>query len=582
MNSRILKRLYLIAKPYKRDILLVVIISFVINILEIINPYLIRVVIDEYLSNNVYQIGKITITMIGIAYIANVAIKCLLDLFSRCKTNLVGENIVFDLRQKLFEFIQHANVKFHDNTSSGKIFVRITNDAEDISNLFKDVITTFIKDVVLIIALIAIMLVFNVKLCLLTFTIVPVIVIFSCYISSKLNKLYNYSKSIRTRLNTFLAEAIYGIKLIKVFNRQKEKLRECEKMSIEYFNSRKKTGIFEGLLPAGIYIIQNIGISIVVVACSSKFWGISLNVGEVYVFLTYVQMLFDPITRIIENIEVVQDAFVSMNKINEILSQEECVENFEQGRNVEKIDGKIEFKNVWFSYDKENYVLKDVSFVINPKESVALVGKTGSGKTTITNLINRFYEIDKGEILIDGINIKDISLSSLRSKIGTILQDPFIFAGSISNNIRLNDKNITDDRIDYALNKAHLAEIVENLPNKKEYVARERGSEFSVGQKQLIAFARIFAHNPSVFIFDEATANIDTHTEKMIQSSVDRISSDITSIFIAHRLSTIVNVDKIFVLDNGKIIEEGNHSELLKKGGYYSDLYNSYYDSLRA
>jgi len=243
------------------------------------------------------------------------------------------------------------------------------------------------------------------------------------------------------------------------------------------------------------------------------------------------------------------------------------------------LSGKIEFKNVWFAYEKDNWVLKDVSFTINPGESVALVGKTGSGKTTITNLINRFYTIQKGEIFIDGINIYDINIKSLRSNIGTILQDPFIFSKSIKDNIKMYS-NISNSKILEAVNCAQANGFINSLNNGLDEVASERGNSYSTGQKQLIAFSRIFAKNPKIFILDEATANIDTKTEGYIQKSVDKISKDRTSIFIAHRLATIVNVDKILVLDKGKIIEQGNHKSLIEAGGYYANLYNAYYNSL--
>lgn len=313
--------------------------------------------------------------------------------------------------------------------------------------------------------------------------------------------------------------------------------------------------------------------------CVYHIMGVNMEVGFVYVFVTYIRQLFEPITRIVENIEVIEEAAVSIDKVYNILEKEEYIENLDIGIELEDIKGKIEFKNVWFSYDNENWILKDVSFVINPGESVAFVGKTGSGKTTITNLINRFYEIQKGEILIDGVNIKDIKKKALRSYIGIILQDPFIFAKSIKDNIKLN-KSIIDEDIAEAIELASAGEFVNNLPNGMEEIAKERGGSFSAGQKQLLAFARIFAHNPEIFILDEATANIDTYTESLIQKSIERLSAEKTSIFIAHRLSTIINVDKIIVLKDGKIIEEGNHESLVGTGGYYSKLYNAYYESL--
>lgn len=326
-------------------------------------------------------------------------------------------------------------------------------------------------------------------------------------------------------------------------------------------------------------ILEHLAIALIIWACMNHWFGIQLEVGFIYVFTRYINKLFEPITRTVENIETVQEAFVSINKIYDILDEKQYLEDLEKGMDLKKIQGKIEFRNVWFAYEGENWILKNLSFTIEPGESVAFVGRTGSGKTTITNLINRFYEIQKGEILLDGINIKEINIRNLRQHIGIILQDPFIFAESIKDNVRLNQP-LEDDQVEEAIRLASADEFVAGLPNGMEEVAKERGSSYSAGQKQLLAFARIFAHNPDIFILDEATANIDTYTESLIQKSIDFISARKTSIFIAHRLSTIVNVDKIIVLYQGEIIEQGNHEQLVQEGGYYSKLYNSYYESL--
>lgn len=580
MKNKTIARVKELARPHKKTIIITSLLSLMIGIGEIIKPYLLEVAIDEYIAKGIFQKGSITVALIGAIYIGIVLLGNIIDFIATTTVNMMGEEVIYSLRNRLFKFTQNANITFHDNTSAGKLFVRITNDVEDISMLFKDIVATFVKDVILIIAIAAIMLYFNFKLGLLSFIVVPFIIIFSATLTTILNKQYDVSKVIRTNLNTFLAESIYGAKIIKVFNIQKEKQKECETFTNDFCEARIKTGFIEALLPALMTILENVGIAIIVVACTNHIWGISLEVGFIYAFITYMKQLFEPITRIIENIETVQEAFVSIDKIYDILDQKQYLEDFESGIELKDVKGKIEFKNVWFSYDNgENWILKDVSFVINPGESIALVGKTGSGKTTITNLINRFYDIQKGEILIDGINIKDINLRSLRSNIGIILQDPFIFAKSIKDNIKLY-KNLDDDEIEEAIELASANEFINSLPDGMEQVANERGNSYSEGQKQLIAFARVFANNPNIFVLDEATANIDTYTESLIQKSIDRLSAEKTSIFIAHRLSTIINVDKIIVLSDGEIVEEGNHETLLQTGGYYSKLYNAYYESL--
>ncbi|MCR5147017.1 MAG: ABC transporter ATP-binding protein/permease, partial [Clostridia bacterium] len=517
--------------------------------------------------------------IIAFMYIALVLFENILNYINGTKTNILGENVVYDLRNRLYEHIEKSKIKFHDKVPSGTLFVRIISDIEDVYALFSDVITTFAKDIFIIIGLLGVMIYISYKLALVSFIIIPLIIISSLVITKLLNKTYSSVKNVRTRLHIFFSESIYGLKLIKIFNRQQEKQRECERITEEFRKEIKPLGFLQGILPAIMTLIENLGIALVIWAVINKWVGQSLDVGVIYMFVTYLKSLFDPINRIIENIEVVEEAVTSIDKVYEILDNKEIVEDFESGKRIDKIKGKIEFKNVWFAYEDENWILKDVSFTIEPGQSVALVGKTGSGKTTITNLINKFYTIQKGEILIDGININDINLADLRRNIGTILQDPFIYAKSIKENIRLfND--ISDENIENAIKLASAEGFVNNQEHGIDEIARERGNSFSAGEKQLLAFARIFALNPSVFILDEATANIDTTTEQLIQESVDKLSKDKTSIFIAHRLATIVNVDKIIVLSNGMIVEQGNHDELVASGGYYSKLYNSYYNSL--
>ncbi len=580
MKNKTLYRIYKMLKPQIKAIVIISILAIIINIGEVVKPYLIKIVIDDYLSIGVWQKGVMTIGIIGAIYIAILLIGNILDFIVTTTTSMLGESVIYSLRNKLFKYIQLANITFHDKTSSGTLFVRITSDVEDIINFFKDIITTFVKDIVMILVIAIMMATLDYKLSLLCFCILPFVLLTSIIITHISKKVQEYSKRIKTKLNIFLAESIYGIKVIKIFNRQFEKNKECSKLCNDFYKSRIPTSFTEGLLVALMVIFENLGVALIVWANVKHILNINLDVGVIYIFITYLKQIYEPIQRIVENFETVQEAFVSINKIYEILEKEEYLEDYKSGIQLQDIKGKIEFKNVWFAYVGEEWVLKNVSFVIEPGESIALVGRTGSGKTTIINLINRFYEIQKGEILIDGINIKDINLRSLRSKIGIVLQEPFIFAKSIKDNIQLNE-NLSDEAIMETIRLSSAEEFIESLPNGIDEIAHERGSSFSAGQKQLIAFARIFAHDPSIFILDEATANIDTKTEELIQESISIISKEKTSIFIAHRLSTIINVDKIIVLNNGEIIEQGTHNELLQiENGYYNKLYTAYYNSL--
>ena len=579
MKRKTFSRIKSMVKPYLKTVIFVTILAIILDAIALAKPFLVKYVINEFMSKGIYSNGLFSILTISLIYIVLVLIENILEYFNFKKTNIVGESVVFDLRNKLYKYMENANIKFHDKVPSGKLFVRIMNDSEDVYTLFSDVVTTFVKDILVLIGIICVLIYLSWRLALISFSIVPILIITSVIFTKLLNKVYEAIKYERTKLNTFFAESIYGIKLIKVFNRQKEKQDECERLTTEYAKAAKPTGFLEGMLPASMIVIENIGISLIVWAVVNRLTGNNIDIGLTYVFITYLKNMFDPIDRMIENVEVVEEAVTSIDKIYEILEKEEYLENFNEGERFKRFSGKIEFKNVWFAYEDENWVLKDVSFTIKPGQSIALVGKTGSGKTTITNLINRFYEPQKGEILIDGVNIKNINLESLRKNIGTILQDPFIYAKSIKDNVKMFD-DISDEKVKEAVEFASAKDFVDKQRLGIETMAKERGNTYSAGQKQLLAFARIFALNPSIFILDEATANIDTTTEELIQKSVDKLSADKTSIFIAHRLATIVNVDKILVLSNGKIIEQGNHEELVRSGGYYSSLYKAYYNSL--
>ena len=589
MKNKTIKRFYEIAKPHIKTFVIIILFSIIIDILAASRPILVKNVIDEFMQNKIdikefSKFGRnftISVSFIGIMYILIVLIENSLDFIMMKLTSITGEKIIKETRQKIFSFSQKANVKFHDKTPSGKLFARITSDTEDLAIFFADVLVTLFQDVSYIIVISIIMLKLNWRLSLIVYGVVIICVAITYVFTKKANAAYNLSKNARTKLNTFLSEAIYGAKTIKIFNIQKIIDKEERDIAEDHAEKITKTAKYEAPLAQILFFFMYLLISIVIVISVKKWWNINIALGEVFIFITYIRELFDPITRTLENIEGVQEAVVSLNKIYDIIDEKDFIENFSSGKEISNIKGKLEFKNVWFKYNDndENWVLKDISFCIEPTQTIALVGKTGAGKTTIINLVNRFYEVQKGEILLDGINIKDINLNSLRKHIGNVLQDPFIFSGTIKENIELNSE-MSEEQVNEAINLASARDFINSLQNGIYEIARERGENFSVGQKQLIAFARIFALNPDIFILDEATANIDTSTEQLIQKSIDKLSREKTAIFIAHRLSTIVNVDKILVLKDGEIIEQGTHKELLDMQGYYSNLYNSYYESL--
>lgn len=373
MKNKTLNRIYKMLKPQLKSIIIISILAIIINIGEIIKPYLIKVVIDDYLSAELWQKGIITIGIIGATYIAIVLIGNILDFIVSTTTSMIGENAVYTIRNKLYRYIQHANIPFHDKTPSGTLFVRITSDVEDITTFFKDVITTFVKDTIMIIALAIMMLTLNYKLALTCFLLIPFVLVTSLIITKVTKRVQEYSKRAKTKLNIFLSESIYGVKLIKIFNRQFEKEKECTKLCEDFYKSRIPTAFTEGFLISFMVIFENLGVSLIVWACTNHFFNINVDVGIIYIFITYLKEIFYPIQGIVENFETIQEAIVSINKIYEILEHKEYLEDFEKGIELKNIKGKIEFKNVWFAYQEENWVLKNISFTIEPGQSVAIV-----------------------------------------------------------------------------------------------------------------------------------------------------------------------------------------------------------------
>ena len=378
MNNNTKNRILKMMKPHIKLIIVLSIMAILIDIGEIAKPYIVKIVIDDYLAFGLFQKENINVMTLGIIYLLIVIFCNIAEYAVKILTTRMGEYVVYDMRNKIYKYIEYSNISFHDKTPSGKLFVRLTSDVEDISVLFKDVITTFIKDVVLIISLIGMMVYISYKLSLVSIIIVPLIVISSIIMTSMLNKIYEESKTLRTKLNTFFAESIYGLKVIKIFNRQREKKKECEKANWDLLNSIKRARIIESLFPAIMMIIEYFGISLVIYICLKNIFGINIDVGVIYMFITYIQHIFEPINRIIDNIELVGEAKASLDKIYDLLEHEEYIENMEDGIVLDKIKGEIEFRNVWFAYEKDNWILKDVSFKIEPGQSVALVGKTGS------------------------------------------------------------------------------------------------------------------------------------------------------------------------------------------------------------
>lgn len=568
-----IKKLLQLARPHLKEIVLAMFCVLLINAALILRPYILKLVIDDFLIKKVSSYGMYSITSMGILYFLIVTLG---SFFSIAQVNLInraGQQIMRTLRNRVYKTIQLLPLSLLDKTASGRLITRSTNDIEALSEMYTDVIISLFQDVFLLLGIVYTMVALNLKLALISFVVVPFMVLSVFLLKSKIKGNFFNMKNLIGKINGFMAENISGMKIIQIFRGEKEKKQEF----LELNNAYLKTTVFQvwlnSFLKPAADFLQSIAIAILLWYGMSKISNHSLQLGVLYAFTSYIKQFFNPISDLADNYTTIQSALVSADRIFELLDEENSLEDLDAGIPMEHIEGTIEFRHVWFYYDEEDWVLKDVSFKLSKGETAAFVGETGAGKTTIISLINGFYKVQRGEILIDGIDINHIKLKDLRKNIAVVLQDVFLFSGDIKKNISLND-DIDDEHIIEALKVSCSYEFVNNMCSGIYEPVMERGNTLSAGQRQLISFARAIAHNPSIFVLDEATANIDTHTEKLIQKAIENISENRTTLIIAHRLSTIRNANKIIVLKHGNILEIGTHDELVKNEGYYYDLLN--------
>ena len=485
----------------------------------------------------------------------------------------LAQRIMHRLRTQLFAHIQSMNMSFFDKNSSGSLLTRINSDIESLSELFSGIIVQFIKDILLIGEIMAAMLLLDYELALWCFLTIPIIALITYIYRSLARKNFIKVKSQLSKLNGFLAENITGMKMVQIYCREKVKNDDFFTLGREYYRLGIMRILLNSLSHPLLTALANFAVAILLSAFSSRVLHGTLDIGVLYAFAQYIKQFFGPISNLAEQFTTIQSALISADRIYDIIDKNETLEELDAGRPLKVFSGHIEFRHVWFAYDSENWVLKDVSFEILPGQSVAFVGSTGSGKSTIISLLARFYYIQKGEILLDGTDIREFKLTDLRRCISVVQQDVFLFTGDINYNIRLNDKTISDLDIKKAVRTVSASSFVNSLPGKFKSHVSERGSEFSAWQPQLIAFPRAVAAKPCVLGLDEATASIDTETEVALSNAMNAISADHTTITIAHRLSTIVSCDRIFVLGHGELTEQGTHNELVSLGGRYADLY---------
>jgi len=566
------------AKPYVPQILFCFLMVTIVTAMELYKPIIIGDAIDLYITGDFAPGEMVDMRFQGIvkAAVAYVVVLLVLFICNRIQYLILqetGQKIIYEIRNQVFSHVESLSMRFFDLTPVGKIVTRVTNDVEALNDLYSNIMVRLFRNVMKIIGLVAIMLYKDVQMALYCFVMVPVIVVLTVVFKNISRKAYQIAKTKVTALNTFLSENISGMKVIQIFHREKEKHQEfCEKSEDLYRAHYKEMMVFAIFRPS-IYMVSIIALVIVIAGGSYGVFHGLISFGTMYIFIQYINSFFEPIQELAEQFSTLQSAVASAEKIFTLLDEKPMIYDSEEPVQLTEIKGRIEFKNVWFAYDGEDFVLKDVSFTIEPGQKVAFVGATGAGKSSILNLIGRYYDIQRGQILIDGVDIREMTRDQIRGAIGQVQQDVFIFTGDIASNIRLRDEEITEEQIREASHQVNADRFIDKLPDGYSEKVSERGSTFSAGQRQLLSFARTLAHDPTILILDEATANIDTETEQWIQEALETLMTGRTTIMVAHRLSTIQHADKIIVMHKGRIRESGTHQELLEMDGIYKKLY---------
>jgi ATP-binding cassette subfamily B protein len=574
-DTEIIKRLLHYVKPYIKSLVIAFSLVIIVVVLDLLGPLFISDVLDSLGED---QIPVTRIILIVVAYLVALFIGAFVAYKQTIILQVTGQKIIYNIRQDVFDHIETLSIEQYNKIPIGKLVTRATSDVDTLNMLYTDVIISLARDVITILGVFIIMFIKSPILALYILAVTPFIFIISFVFRKFSRKAYRRVRANVSMINAFLSEHLSGMKLIQIFNREEKKYNEFVGKNKKLNKSHYERVLAFSLYRPTIYLLYVVSLVIVLWVGSFQVIDGVITYGILFAFTQYINRFFQPIQNLAEQFDTLQSAFTSGERIFDILDEKPVIQDSPDAIELENFKGKIEFKNVWFAYNEGEWVLRDVSFIVKPNDTLALVGATGSGKTTIISLIVRNYDIQKGEILIDDINIKDIKLSSLRKNIGQMLQDVFLFSGTIESNIRLRDEEITDLEILEACKYVNADQFIQKLPQKYDEPVRERGNNFSSGQKQLLSFARTLVHKPSLMILDEATANIDTETEKLIQESLSKMMNIGTTIVVAHRLSTIQHADQIIVMRKGKIIESGNHQELLKNKGHYYQLYQLQYD----
>lgn len=578
-DFRVAKRLFSYLKPYWTLAVIALILTFLTNVLISLQPYFTKSAVDDFI------IPKQTdgIWLFALAFFALFLFRFIFSYVQEILLNTVGQKVMFDIRTQIFTKLQRQELSYYDKNPVGRIITRLTSDVDALNELFTSGVIDVLGDLVIIFAIIGMMFWLDWKLALVSLVTVPLLFTATNWFRKHAREGFDKVRTRNAKLNAFLQEYISGAQTVQLFNAEEKSKKRFHDINNDYRNANIETIYYYAIFYPLVDFIGAIGIAVVIwfggyeILTEISAGGTAVTIGTVIAFVQYSGLLFQPIRDLSDKFNVLQAAIVASHRIFVLLDLDVEIESPGKPKKTGKVIGNIEFQNVWFAYKKEDWVLKDVSFKINAGESVALVGHTGSGKTTVTNLLMRFYDIQKGKILLDGVDIRDWDLHDLRENFAVVLQDVFLFSGTIENNIRLGNSGISEEKIHWATQEVHADEFINKLDDGYKSQVKERGAGLSVGQKQLISFARALAFEPKILILDEATSSIDTETEQLIQQAVNRVMLDRTSLVVAHRLSTIQRCDRIMVFHHGELRESGTHNELLARRNLYWRLYQLQY-----
>lgn len=593
VNRHTIRRLLRYAKPYIGWFVLVLGLTVITVLLELYQPKLLGLATDEFVNKyqeasgagfSLAQLKELRaddlrgVLLLGLQYFGTVVAIMVLSYGQTAILATVGQKIIYNMRTDIFRHLTTLDMAFFNDNPIGRLVTRVTNDCETVNEMFTSVIVNIVGSVFTLLGLIVVMLREHAKLALMLFISIPFIVIFTFIFTKVTRKLYRAIRARISELNAFVSEHVSGMKVVQIFTAEEDMKQDFEQQSEELRKANIRQLMCFALYSPTSYLLNIVSMAILLAYGGRLAIAGAVTVGTLVTFQRYITRFFDPIQELAENFNVIQSAAASAERIFWLMDTQSTIEDAPDAVEMKQIQGHIEFRHVWFAYEDEDWVLKDVSFEVLPGQRVAFVGATGAGKTTIQNLICRYFDIQKGEILVDGVDVRNIRLADLRSGIGQMLQDVFLFTGDVKSNIRLNDTTITDKDIVEASKYVNADPFISRLENGYDSKVIERGASFSAGQRQLLSFARTLAFQPSVLILDEATANIDTETEALIQDALGKLMEGRTTLIVAHRLSTIQNADRIIVMHKGEIREEGTHQELLRKGGMYYKLYMLQYE----